>query len=109
MDRQSFIPMGGGGQGQDYILRMIEEFATFVGKLMSRIQGGEIKQARKEIERFYRDQLSHDAGLLHTFSDRQIIGLLSRGGSFDAVKGLNLAKVLLIDADLDARPDGGED
>ncbi len=95
--------MGGGGQGQDYIMRLIEEFATFLGKLMSRIQRGEIKEARKEMESFYRDMLSHDAGLLHTFSDRDLIARLSPGGSFDAVKGLNLAKVLLIDAELAER------
>jgi len=108
MDRQSFIPMGGGGQGQDYIMRMIEEFVTFVGKLMSRIQRGEIKEARKEIETFYRDMLSHDAGLLHTFSDRDLIARLSQGGSFDAAKGLNLAKVLMIDAELLDRTEAGQ-
>src|SRR5437879_2465863 len=108
MDRQSFIPMGGGGQGQDYIMRMIEEFATFVGKLLSGIQRGEIKEARKQIENFYRDMLSHDAGLMHTFSDRDLIARLSKDGRFDAVKGLNLAKVLLIDAELAERSEAGQ-
>jgi hypothetical protein len=100
--------MGGGGQGQDYIMRMVEEFAAFVGKLMSRIQRGEIKEARKEIETFYRDALSHDAGLLHTFSDRDLIARLCRSGTFDAAKGLNLAKVLLIDAELADRTEAGK-
>jgi len=108
MDRQSFIPMGGGGQGQDYIMRMIEEFATFVGKLLSRIQQGEIKEARKEIERFYRDMLSQDAGLMHTFSDRDLIARLGKDGMFDTIKALNLAKVLLIDAELAERTGAGE-
>ncbi|MBW8889655.1 MAG: hypothetical protein JF616_18010 [Fibrobacteres bacterium] len=89
-------------------MRLIEEFANFVGKIMSRIQRGEIKEARKEIEIFYRDTLSHDAGLMLTFSDRDLIARLSKDGVFDAVKGLNLAKVLLIDAGLAERSEAGQ-
>jgi hypothetical protein len=32
MDRHSFSPLGPEGAGQDYILRLIEEFGRFAGK-----------------------------------------------------------------------------
>lgn len=52
MDRQTFSPGPLGGEGQDYILRQIEDFAIFLGKLVGLIQRREISIAIKRIETF---------------------------------------------------------
>lgn len=90
-------------------MRMIEEFGVFLGKLMARIQGREFSEAVKQIESFYRDTLALDAGLIHTLTDQALIARLSQDGRLDRDNGLNLAKVLLLDADLAQRPDAGQE
>ncbi len=109
MDRGTFSPDLAGGQGQDYILRMIEEFGVFLAKLTARILNREFSEAMKQIEAFYRENLALDAGLIHTFSDSALIALLLKNGELGAPQVLNLARVLLLDADLTSRPDAGHE
>ena len=108
MDRQTFSPDAEGGAGRDYILRMIEDFGVFLGKLTARILNREYSEAAKQIESFYREILGSNAGLIHTFSDRTLLSLLLKNGEMDALKCLNLAKVLQIDADLASRSGAGQ-
>jgi hypothetical protein len=50
--------------------------------------------------------LGPEAGLIPTLTDRDLAGILNRNGSFDARKAVQLAKVLMLDGDLESAAAG---
>ena len=80
---------------KDYIMRMIEQLARALGKIMGFKNAGHYKEALEEIKKSGELFVGLDAQVIETSSDTGLIALLRRGHSgVDLVKCLALAELL---------------
>ena len=80
---------------RDYVLRMIEQFARAVGKVIRLRQGGNIESARVELAELAQGFLGVDAKLLLSLSEAQIISLFTAGGQLDSGRAMVTHDILL--------------
>jgi tetratricopeptide (TPR) repeat protein len=79
---------------RDYIMRMIEQLAIVLKKILHLKQEGKIDEAETEISNIGKTLLGLDIDFLNKFNTAGIIDFLTRSNSFDTGKCIIIAELL---------------
>jgi hypothetical protein len=84
----------------DYIMRLIEQFALVLARILFKKNAHEYNEALFEIGNAYGQLLGLDIGQVHLLSDDELIEWLKIGGGFDAEKCMILAALQKEEAEI---------
>lgn len=79
---------------RDYIMRMIEQLAIAVARILKLKQAGRFDEAEGEISKTARTLLGFDMDFIRTLPEEAIITLLTESNSLDAAKCIIVAELL---------------
>lgn len=85
---------------EDYLLRLIEQFARAVAQISGFRKAGQYPQALEAIQRAYGQLLGVDAKLVRLLSEPDLIGFLKTGGEPDPSKCAIAAELLCEEAEV---------
>lgn len=85
---------------RDYILRMIEQLARVLAKLLLHVEKRDFRAVEEEIDHAYKNLVGLDRNTIHSLSGDSLIDLLNIGFDFKAGKSLVIAKLLMQEANL---------
>lgn len=85
---------------RDYLLRMIEQFTVTMAQVLLQRQNRRLAEAMELIAQAMKQLLGLNSKLVRALSVKDIIGLLSANGHFDAGKGLLLSDMLKAEGEL---------
>jgi Ca2+-binding EF-hand superfamily protein len=79
---------------KDYIMRMIEQFAAILIKIMFNKETQNYTQALFEIDTAYKTFLNFDPDHIKAISEDELVSMLKSSGSIDAEKCIIVAELL---------------
>ncbi|HSY18393.1 MAG TPA: hypothetical protein VK815_08670 [Candidatus Acidoferrales bacterium] len=85
---------------RDYMLRMIEQIAAMLARLLAKKQAGQIAEARSEAENLSLQNIGLTLTELKRLSPEAVAQLLDKMGGLRTIRALTLAELLLVDAEL---------
>ncbi|MDR3456005.1 MAG: hypothetical protein P4N60_01055 [Verrucomicrobiae bacterium] len=85
---------------RDYMLRMIEQIAAMLARILAKKQAGQIAEARSEAENLSVQNIGLTLTELKRLSPEAVAQLLDKMGGLRTIRAVTLAELLLVDAEL---------
>ncbi|MCZ8519643.1 MULTISPECIES: DUF6483 family protein [Paenibacillus] len=92
---------------RDYILRMLEQAGTMVGRVMELARNRRLQEAMELLQQAMKELLGLGSKLVGALSVKDLVALLSKDGELDSAKVLALGE--LLNAQVGLQKEGGDE